>query len=293
MNAPLMFIGLISVLTSAMLAPATLAQLTAPPLTVQAHGTAQTRPAPTEDRVGFPEGYEQWTQMYVFDRPDNRQVRIIYGNAEAAAANPSAEPNQVFPYGSVLVMETWRAKLDADGNPEPDAAGRFQRDQLTGIFVERKEPGFGEAYQVARAGEWEWVAFRPDRTYQTTPQDSNGCALCHQDAGATRDWVMRANLYFSGASGAVPTGALGPAALGRLGIQSYVFLPATAAVPVGSTVTWTNDDPLAHTVTAADQSFDSGRMGPGSTFSMTFSQPGTFEYLCTLHQNMKARLIVE
>ncbi len=104
---------------------------------------------------------------------------------------------------------------------------------------------------------------------------------------------MRANLYFSGASGAVPTDTLGAAALGRLGIQSYSFLPATAAVRVGSTVTWTNDDPLAHTVTGTDKGFDSGRMGPGSTFSVTFSEPGTFEYLCTLHQNMKARLIVE
>jgi plastocyanin len=259
---------------------------------VAAQTVPQAKPAPTEDRVGFPDGYDQWPQLYVFDRPDNRQVRVVFGNEQAAAADPSAGPNQAFPYGSILVMETWRAKLDATGNPELDAQGRFQKDQLTGIFVERKEPGFGEAYQVARAGEWEWVAFRPDHSYATVPQDSHACALCHQDAGATRDWVMRANLFFGGASGAVPTVEAG-SPLGRLSIQSYSFLPASARIPVGTTVTWGNDDPLAHTVTALARSFDSGRMGPGATFSQTFSQPGMFDYRCTLHQNMQARLIVE
>jgi plastocyanin len=259
---------------------------------VLAQPSPQPKPAPLEDRVGYPDGYDQWQQLYVFDRPDNRQVRVVYGNAEAAAADPSAGPNQVFPYGSVLVMETWRAKLDAAGNPEMDAQGRFQKDQLTGIFVERKEPGFGEAYQVARAGEWEWVAFRPDGAYSTPPQDSHACALCHQDAGATRDWVMRANLYFGGTSGAVPTTAAGQP-IGRLSIQSYVFLPAIVTVSLGTTVTWGNDDPLAHTVTALDRSFDSGRMGPGTTFSYTFSQPGSIEYRCTLHQNMQGQILVE
>lgn len=271
--------------------------LTPPTLTDALPASAQVqpqpKPAPTEDRVGYPEGYESWQQLYVFDRPDNRTVRIIYGNAEAASANPTAGPNQVFPYESILVMESWRAKQDANGNPELDANGRFQKDQLTGIFVQRKGHGFGEAYQVARAGEWEWVAFRPDKTYATAPQDSNGCALCHQDAGATKDWVMRANLYFYGLSGAIPTANSAMAQAGRLAIDSYTFLPDRATVPVGTTLTWGNDDPIAHTVTAAEGSFDSGRLGPGGTFSHTFVQPGTFEYTCALHQNMRARLIVE
>lgn len=266
------------------------APTSAPPASAQ---TAQPKPAPTEDRVGFPEGYESWPLLYVYDRPDNRSVRLIYGNTQAAAANPAAPPNEVFPYGSILVMETWRAKLDAAGQPELDEHGRFQKDTLTGIFVERKEPSFGEAYQVARAGEWEWVAFRPDRTYQTAPNQSAACALCHQDAGATRDWVMRANLYFYGLSGAVPTAPDHVATSGRIPIQSYVYLPGAATVPVGTTVTWGNDDPIAHTVTWADRTVDSGRMGPGATFSHTFNQPGVYEYFCTLHQNMKGTVTVQ
>src|SRR5688572_24367229 len=123
-------------------------------------------PAPTEDRVGFPEGYQETdTVMFVLDRPDNKQVRVIYGNPQAASAT-YGEP---FPYGSIMVMETWSTKKDEHGNALLDESGRYQRDALQGIFVQRKEPGFGEGYGVQRSGEWEYVAFRPDRTYSSPP----------------------------------------------------------------------------------------------------------------------------
>jgi nitrite reductase (NO-forming) len=64
-------------------------------------------------------------------------------------------------------------------------------------------------------------------------------------------------------------------------------------IPVGTTVTWSNDDPgMVHTVTAADGSFDSGNMAEGDTFSYTFDTPGEFEYLCTPHPWMRARIVV-
>jgi plastocyanin len=261
---------------------------------VRAQEKPAPKPAPTEDRVGFPEGYETaYRVLFVLDRPDIKQVRVIYGNEQAAAARPGGPQGEIFPYGSVLVMETYRAKQDAAGNVELDANGRYQRDQLTGIFVMRKEPGFGEAYQVQRSGEWEYVAFRPDRTYQSPPQNTNACAACHQDAGATRDWVFRANAAYYGETGALPQAPPGLAALGRIPIQDYLFLPETATVKRGTTVTWTNEDAPAHTVTAADGSFDSGRLAWGDVWRRTFDQAGTFEYTCAIHPAMKARLIVE
>jgi nitrite reductase (NO-forming) len=64
-------------------------------------------------------------------------------------------------------------------------------------------------------------------------------------------------------------------------------------VTVGTLVTWTNNDPgMAHTVTAADGSFDSGMLSEGDTFSYTFDSPGTFEYFCTPHPWMRARVTV-
>jgi plastocyanin len=64
-------------------------------------------------------------------------------------------------------------------------------------------------------------------------------------------------------------------------------------VTVGDTVTWTNDDDgVTHTVTAADESFDSGLLAPGESWSYTFTEAGEFEYLCTPHPWMRAKVIV-
>ncbi|MEX0868757.1 MAG: plastocyanin/azurin family copper-binding protein [Nitriliruptoraceae bacterium] len=64
-------------------------------------------------------------------------------------------------------------------------------------------------------------------------------------------------------------------------------------VPVGTTVTWTNEDPgIMHTVTAADGSFDSGLLAEGATFSYTFTETGEYEYLCTPHPWMRAKVVV-
>ena len=64
-------------------------------------------------------------------------------------------------------------------------------------------------------------------------------------------------------------------------------------IEVGDTVTWTNeDDAMLHTVTDVDSSFDSGMLRVGETWSHTFAEPGEFEYLCTPHPWMRAKVIV-
>lgn len=64
-------------------------------------------------------------------------------------------------------------------------------------------------------------------------------------------------------------------------------------VPVGTTVTWTNEDSVIHTVTDVDGSFDSGFLREGETWSHTFEEPGEFEYMCTPHPWMRAKVIVQ
>jgi hypothetical protein len=74
--------------------------------------TPTPRPAPAEDRVGYPEGYQTAYQtFFVMDRPDNKQVRVIYANDQATQGSLNN-----FPYGSIFVMETYRAKEDEQGN---------------------------------------------------------------------------------------------------------------------------------------------------------------------------------
>ena len=64
-------------------------------------------------------------------------------------------------------------------------------------------------------------------------------------------------------------------------------------VPVGTTVTWTNQDTTMHTVTAVDGSFDSGYYGEGESWSFTFTEAGEYEYYCIPHPWMRAKVIVE
>jgi plastocyanin len=61
------------------------------------------------------------------------------------------------------------------------------------------------------------------------------------------------------------------------------FMPAQLDVLAGDTVTWRNDSVRQHTVTAKDDSWDSGRLGAGTTFRRGFDQPGHVEYYCRLH----------
>src|SRR5262249_61132988 len=76
--------------------------------------TATPRPAPQQDRVGFPSMYgETFRLLVVFDRPDNQQVRAICANEKAAGISPAKD----LPYRRVLAMDTWRARLGSPGPP--------------------------------------------------------------------------------------------------------------------------------------------------------------------------------
>ena len=69
-------------------------------------------------------------------------------------------------------------------------------------------------------------------------------------------------------------------------IESFRFSPKTITVKAGTVVTWTNADAAAHSVKAADGSFDSGEFGKGKSYSHTFSKPGSYPYICGVHQYM-------
>jgi len=91
-----------------------------------------------------------------------------------------------------------------------------------------------------------------------------------------------------GISFAHPTAADGP----MVSIQGYAFNDATITVPVGTTLTWTNNDNTEHSTTSADDVWDSGKIVPGASFSTTFMAPGTYAYYCKYHVFMKGTVIV-
>jgi plastocyanin len=83
--------------------------------------------------------------------------------------------------------------------------------------------------------------------------------------------------------------------LGSADSVSYSFSPlqVTVVIGVNNTVNWVNDDNAAHTVTAKDGSFSSGNMASGSTYTYTFTTPGTFTYYCAYHSWMVATVVVK
>ncbi len=79
----------------------------------------------------------------------------------------------------------------------------------------------------------------------------------------------------------------------RTGMKNLKYLQSRLQVTVGTTVEWKNNDPLPHTVTAVDKSFNSGLINPGKTYGHTFTKPGTYNFFCTPHPFMKGVVVVK
>ncbi len=87
-------------------------------------------------------------------------------------------------------------------------------------------------------------------------------------------------------------GSSGPGA-NEVFIQGMAFVPATISVTAGTTVTWTNKDAIAHTVTSNTSLFNSGSLGSGKSFSFTFTKAGSYPYYCSIHPTMTATVSVQ
>ena len=75
-------------------------------------------------------------------------------------------------------------------------------------------------------------------------------------------------------------------------VDNFSFSPATAAVPVGTTVTWTNHDDIPHNVVSPEQKFKSPVLDTDETFSHTFDVAGTYKYYCSIHPRMTGQVVV-
>ena len=77
-------------------------------------------------------------------------------------------------------------------------------------------------------------------------------------------------------------------------IKDFAFSPRQLTVKKGTTVTWTNTDSAAHTVTETDgqDGPDSKSLASGASYSFTFATAGTFKYLCSIHPSMTATVVV-
>lgn len=75
-------------------------------------------------------------------------------------------------------------------------------------------------------------------------------------------------------------------------IRDFAFSPGNLEVPVGATVTWRNSDSAPHDATARDGDWRTERLSKGGSDSLTFDEPGDYDYYCSIHPSMEARLRV-
>lgn len=105
--------------------------------------------------------------------------------------------------------------------------------------------------------------------------------------GSARRWAS----IFRQTTGTEASAPAGADAL--VDLRNVRLLPAEIRIRAGQTVGWLNHDPLVHTVSAEDGSWDSGNLAPGTSFLRRFDRPGRYRYHCRPHPQMRGVIVVE
>jgi len=136
--------------------------------------------------IMFPAEYAKGAVYLTLDRPENKQVREYYTSQTAIDAAKKGAP---LPTGTVITVVQYAAQVDAQGNPAKDPGGRFiKTNTIQGYTVMEKQAGWGGEYPEAkRNGEWEYQAFRADKTANPNA-NLDSCFNCHKPQ-ASNDFV--------------------------------------------------------------------------------------------------------
>ena len=136
------------------------------------------------DKFTFPADYAQGVEYLTVDKP-NKQIHVFYAPRAAIEAARAGKP---MPDGTVFTGVHYNAKLDAQGNPEKDANGRFIRADLRQYAVMRKQKGWGGDYPAEkRNGDWEYRIFTADHQWNDKVP-AGVCLDCHLPK-ASNDFV--------------------------------------------------------------------------------------------------------
>jgi len=108
-----------------------------------------------------------------------------------------------------------------------------------------------------------------------------------------QSWI----LFLASLAALTLTVCLGPIAKAEAAasvhIDNFTFTPQEITITRGTTLTWINEDDIPHAIVASNKAFRSKAMDTEQNFSFTFSEPGTYEYFCSLHPHMQGKVIVK
>jgi plastocyanin len=92
----------------------------------------------------------------------------------------------------------------------------------------------------------------------------------------------------------LPTSTMAASAtVASVQIDNFTFKAPVLTVKPGTTVTWTNQDDIPHTVVSKTGLFKSKVLDTGETFTFTFAKQGQFGYYCSLHPHMTGTVVVK
>jgi plastocyanin len=83
-----------------------------------------------------------------------------------------------------------------------------------------------------------------------------------------------------------------PPAAVTVPIKNFAFMQMSTTIATGGSVTWKNLDGEPHTVVSTDGLFRSGGLDEGESFTFKFIRPGVYKYVCSIHPQMKATIVV-
>jgi len=254
---------------------------------IAALAIAQATVPPGPNKLAFPEGWDKGEMYATVDRYDTKQYREFYAPADVVRAVREGKP---IPYGTVLTLAAYAAKLDAAGVPAKDANGRFVKDKLVAVNSMMKGQGYGADIPAAiRNGDWIYQSFTPDGKVNDKA-NLTACFQCHLPFAKDDYLTNMAKLAgkFPAEAKAMPKG--GP---GEVTISDFKFGPETIKVTTGQKITWVNSDNTPHQVSVVGENGQrSDLILKGQSATLQFDAAGNIAYICGLHPGMKGTIEV-
>ena len=242
---------------------------------------------PGPNKIAFPEQWDKGVLYKTVDRHDVKQYRELWSTKAAVDAVKAGKP---IPQGTVLTLVQYKAKVDDKGNPTRDANGRFQKGDLLAYTVMQKGAGWGADLPAdIRNGEWEYQLFNHEKKVNEKA-NLKGCYQCHKPHEGQDFVISLAQIAGTGSGMQKVVAKKGP---DTVAIGDFTFGPETLQVAKGTYVSWTNTDDSPHQVTVTSAGgLRTEVIQRGQKAFLKFDTPGTYDYICGLHPNMKGKVEV-
>ena len=138
------------------------------------------------------------------------------------------------------------------------------------------------------------MTVRDPMHFAANPRTSFGVHGC-KSQGVLR--VLRLTVLFTALAStpclAEDANSAGTGPVASVSMDHNTFIPSEITVAPGTTVTWVNNETMPHTVVNPNQGLRSKFLVKDAKFSFTFTTPGDYDYLCSIHPSMKGKVIVK